>query len=237
MAEIAVRVLDESEWSLYRDVVTCPGESPDAFTATLADEADRDDQLWRDRMTRSDRPAAAQSRWELSASDPTSRTRQRPRSSDCTSSQMHGVLASLRRPRRGCGGVGEPEGLPQLYYWVGTDNARAIGFAKNFGFRTTSYRRPARGTDLQRGDEEIAMMLSLEPDASSSPNPTSRRAATGEGPLSRGPTWLTPGALADQTVTGRSGRLLKSVSAALIVNAVVNGRAQLLQRICKRGLP
>jgi hypothetical protein len=47
----------------------------------------------------------------------------------------------------------------------------------------TGYRRPARGSDLQRGDEEIALMLSLEPDATSSPNPSSRRAATGEGPL------------------------------------------------------
>ena len=26
-------------------------------------------------------------------------------------------------------------GYGQLYYWVGTDNGRAIGFAKNFGFR------------------------------------------------------------------------------------------------------
>jgi hypothetical protein len=66
---------------------------------------------------------------------------------------------------------------------VGTDNPRAIGFAKNFGFRTTSYRRPSRTSDLQRGEDEMAMMLSLEPDASSAPNPTRRRARTREGPL------------------------------------------------------
>jgi len=40
MTEIAVRVLDESEWPLYRDVrLRALAESPDAFTATLADEA------------------------------------------------------------------------------------------------------------------------------------------------------------------------------------------------------
>jgi GNAT superfamily N-acetyltransferase len=54
MTEIAVRVLEESEWALYRDVrLRALSESPDSFTATLADEADRDEQFWRDRMTRS----------------------------------------------------------------------------------------------------------------------------------------------------------------------------------------
>ena len=56
MAEIAVRVLDESGWSLYREArLRALEESPDSFTATLADEADRDEQFWRDRMTRSSR--------------------------------------------------------------------------------------------------------------------------------------------------------------------------------------
>lgn len=71
----------------------------------------------------------------------------------------------------------------QLYYWVGTDNGRAIGFAQNFGFRTTDYRRPSRSSDLEPG-EEIAMVLSLEPDATSAPNPTSEKPASREGPLS-----------------------------------------------------
>jgi uncharacterized protein YcaQ len=54
MSEISVRVLDESEWSLYRDIrLRALAESPGSFTATLADEADRDEQFWRDRMTRS----------------------------------------------------------------------------------------------------------------------------------------------------------------------------------------
>jgi len=54
MSEISVRVLAESEWSLYRDIrLRALAESPGSFTATLADEADRDEQFWRDRMTRS----------------------------------------------------------------------------------------------------------------------------------------------------------------------------------------
>ena len=54
MAEITVRVLGESEWSLYREVrLRALAQSPSAFTATLADEEDRGESFWRDRMTRS----------------------------------------------------------------------------------------------------------------------------------------------------------------------------------------
>jgi hypothetical protein len=59
MTEITVRVLDESGWSVYRDVrLRALAESPGSFTATLAEEADRDERFWRDRMTRSHRPLA-----------------------------------------------------------------------------------------------------------------------------------------------------------------------------------
>jgi hypothetical protein len=71
----------------------------------------------------------------------------------------------------------------QLYYWVGTDNGRAIGFAQNFGFRTTDYRRSSRSSQFEPG-EEIAMVLPLEPDTTLSPNPTGRKPTTREGPLS-----------------------------------------------------
>jgi hypothetical protein len=44
MTEITVRLLDESEWSVYRDVrLRALAESPGSFTATLAEEADRDE--------------------------------------------------------------------------------------------------------------------------------------------------------------------------------------------------
>jgi len=53
----------------------------------------------------------------------------------------------------------------------------SIGFAKNFGFRLTGARRPSHATNLDLGDEEIAMVLPLMNDGSSVPNPTSGHAA------------------------------------------------------------
>src|SRR4051794_20657282 len=59
MAEIMVRLLGESEWSPYRDVrLRALAESPRSFTASLAEESDREEQFWRDRMTRSHRLVA-----------------------------------------------------------------------------------------------------------------------------------------------------------------------------------
>ncbi len=56
MTEITVRVLGETDWRLYRKVrLNALEESPRSFTATLAEEAERDEQFWRDRMTRSHR--------------------------------------------------------------------------------------------------------------------------------------------------------------------------------------
>jgi GNAT superfamily N-acetyltransferase len=187
MAEIAVRVLDESEWALYRDVrLQALTESPDSFTATLADEADRDEQFWRERMTRShrllaDRGAEAQGIVSLG-----------PYEQEASAAEVFGlyVVPNARgtgvawRLVEAAAALANQQGYLQLYYWAGTDNARAVGFAKNFGFRTTGYRRPSRGSDLQLGEEEIALMLSLEPDTTAAPNPTSRRTGTRQGPLS-----------------------------------------------------
>jgi hypothetical protein len=98
MTEITVRVLDESDWSVYRDVrLRALAEYPGSFTATLAEEAGRDEQFWRDRMIRSTGcwPNEARYRRESSASNLTSRSPQRGRSSACMSSQGHGVPGSL----------------------------------------------------------------------------------------------------------------------------------------------
>jgi hypothetical protein len=56
------------------------------------------------------------------------------------------------------------------------DNGRAVGLANNFGFRTTDYRRPSGASDLEPG-EEIALVLSLEPDATLAPGSPATRAA------------------------------------------------------------
>ena len=186
MTEINVRVLDESEWSVYRDVpLRALAESPGSFTATLAEEADRDEQFWRDRMTRSHRLRAER------GPIPQGIISLGPYEQDPSAAEVFGlyVVPEARgtgvswRLVEAAAALATQQSYLQLYYWVGTDNGRAVGFAKNFGFRTTDYRRPSRASDLEPG-QEIAMVLSLEPDATLTPNPTSRKPATREGPLS-----------------------------------------------------
>jgi GNAT superfamily N-acetyltransferase len=185
MAEITVRVLDESEWSVYRDIrLRALAESPGSFTATLAEEADRDEQFWRDKMTRSHRLLAEQ------GSVPQGIVSLGPYEQEASAAEVFGlyVIPEARgtgvawRLVEAAAALATQQAYLQLYYWVGTDNGRAIGFANNFGFRLTDYRRPARVSGLEPG-EEIAMVLSLEPDATSAPNPTSAKPATREGPL------------------------------------------------------
>lgn len=186
MTEITVRVLDESEWSVYRDVrLRALAESPGSFTATLAEEADRDEQFWRDRMTRSHRLLAER------GSIPQGIVSLGPYEQEPSAAEVFGlyVVPEARgtgvswRLVEAAAALATQQAYLQLYYWVGTDNGRAVGFAKNFGFGTTDYRRPARASDPEPG-EEIAMVLSLETDATLAPNPTSRKPATREGPLS-----------------------------------------------------
>ena len=187
MSEISVRVLDESEWSLYRDIrLRALTESPRSFTATLADEADRDEQFWRDRMTRSYRLLAE--RGEL----PQGIVSLGPDEQDPAQAEVFGLYVVPEARSTGVSwrlveataDLAIQAGYTQLYYWVGTDNARAIGFGKNFGFLTTDRRRPAHPSDFHQGEDEIAMVLGLEPDTTSAPNPTSGKAATREGPIS-----------------------------------------------------
>jgi GNAT superfamily N-acetyltransferase len=186
MTEITVRVLDESEWSVYRDVrLLALAESPDSFTATLAEEADRDEQFWRDRMVRS--------HWLLAERGqvPQGIVSVGPYEEDPSAAEVFGLYVVPEA--RGTGvswglveaaaALATQQAYLQLYYWVGTDNGRAVGFANNFGFRITDFRRPTRASDPEPG-EEIAMVLSLEPDATTTPNPTRGKPATREGPFS-----------------------------------------------------
>ena len=183
MTEITVRVLDESEWSLYRDVrLRALAESPGSFTATLAEEADRDEQFWRDRMTRSHRLLAER------GPVPEGIVSLGPNEEEPSAAEVFGlyVVPEARgtgvswRLVEAAAALATRQAYLQLYYWVGTDNGRAVGFANNFGFRITDYRRPSRNSDLEPG--EVAMVLSLEPDATSTPNPTSGKPTTREGP-------------------------------------------------------
>ncbi len=176
MGETTVRVLDESDWALYRDVrLQALTESPDSFSATLADEADRDEQYWRERMARSarllaERDGVPQGVVSLGTSG-----------ADEPAAEVYGLYVVPEARGTGAGwrlvqaatDLATRKDFEQAYFWVGTDNPRAIGFANNFGFRVTGYRRPARAADLNLGDEEMAMVLPLRPDKTSSPNANS----------------------------------------------------------------
>jgi GNAT superfamily N-acetyltransferase len=180
MTASTVRVLTESDWALYRQVrLRALEESPESFIATLAEESDRDEGFWRERMRRSFRLLA-----EVD-SQPQGIVSLGTYAPEENSAECYGlyVLPSAR-------GVGVAwhlveeaerlatrEGYERLYYWVGTDNPRAIGFANNYGFRVTGHRRVARAIDVERGEEEMAMVLPLSPDTTSGPtNPTTDKA-------------------------------------------------------------
>ena len=185
MAEITVRVLDESDWSLYRDVrLHALAESPGSFTASFAEESDYEEQFWRDRMTRSHRLVAER------GSVPQGIVSVGPCGDDSTTAEVFGlyVVPAARgtgvswRLVEAAANQAAGDGYVQLYYWVGTDNGRAIGFANNFGFRSTDDRRPANSSEAEFGDEQIALVLWLEPDTRVAPNPTSGTATTRIGP-------------------------------------------------------
>jgi GNAT superfamily N-acetyltransferase len=187
MAEITVRILGESDWPLYREVrLRALAQSPSAFTATLADEEDRGESFWRDRMTRSYRLLAER------AQQPQGIVSLGVYDDEPSAAEVFGlyVIPEARgtgvswRLIEAAAALATQNGYAQLYYWVGSDNGRAIGFATNFGFLSSGYRRPSRASDLELGEEEVALVLSLEPDTTSVPNPTSGKAATREGPVS-----------------------------------------------------
>ncbi|MDN5761674.1 MAG: GNAT family N-acetyltransferase [Microlunatus sp.] len=178
MAKITVRILVESDWQLYRAArLRALQESPTFFTARLADEAAQGEQFWRDRMIQSVRLVAErQGRSEGIASLAGA-------ADDPETAEIFGlyVVPEARstgvswRLTEAAAALASQQGFQQLFYWVGIDNARAIAFAKNFGFRSTDYRRPSRAADLDLGDQEAAMVLPLVFDDTSVPNPTSGR--------------------------------------------------------------
>ncbi len=176
MKETTVRVLEESEWTLYRDVrLQSLTDSPDAFSARLAEEADQDEQFWRERMTRSHRLLAERK------GVPQGVVSVGPYENDPAAAEVYGlyVVPDARhggvawRLVEAATSVATRLGAERAYFWVGTDNPTAIGFANNVGFRVTGHRRPARTSDLERGDDEMAMVLPLQPDKTSTPNPNS----------------------------------------------------------------
>lgn len=185
MPELSVRVLAEADWEHYRSVrLAALKDAPHAFVSTFAAESDFPEQTWRDRMLRARRLVAEADgvdqgvvclgifNDDLSVGDlfglwvaPEARN---------TGVSWRLVEAAAKQAAQ--------DGRRQLYYWVGNENARAIAFASNFGFRLTGHRRAARVKNDDFGDQEIAMVLSLSTDPGSVPNPMRPRVAPQPGP-------------------------------------------------------
>lgn len=169
MAEINARTLDEDEWQLYREVrLAALKDAPEAFVARYEDEASYDEDFWRERMVRSRRIIAERDDAAVGLvclglhndkehigevfglwTAPTAR-------GDHIARQL--VTAAAEQAAA--------EGRKLLYFWVGSDNVPAIGFASNFGFRPTSERRPMRVADgaTAPDEDEVAMVLPLSAD-------------------------------------------------------------------------
>ena len=138
---------------------------PRSFTATLAEETDRDEQFWRDRMTRSHRLLAER------GPVPQGIVSLGPYEQEPSAAEVFGlyVVPEARgtgvswRLVEAAAALATQQAYLQLYYWVGTDNGRAIGFAQNFGFRSTDYRRPSRGSDLEPGGGDRAWCCRWSP--------------------------------------------------------------------------
>ena len=185
MGSIEVRLLTERDWQLYRDVrLQSLQESPAAFATTYEVEAARPDDYWRERMTSCDRllavrDGAPQGVVSLYHGDPAEATGE--------------VLALWVRPEARNTGVAwqlleaavaraAAVGLRKVSYWVSTENGRALAFATNYGFRPTSQRRTVEASSEEFGDQEIALVMPVAQDLTSSPNPSAPRLTSGPGP-------------------------------------------------------
>ncbi len=174
MSEITVRALTEDEWEQYRSVrLSALKESPEAFVATFEKESEYDEDLWRARMTRSERLLAeADGKAVGVASLGTVEGDSGVELGELFGLWVapgwrgHGVAASLVKAGAE---HARNRGFGHVAYWVGTDNGRAVAFASSFGFRPTDSRRPMRVRSEEDGEEEIAMILPLGADRGSLP--------------------------------------------------------------------
>ncbi len=174
MAEISVRVLGEEDWQVYRDLrLSALKESPGAFVAGYDEESAYDEQLWRDRMVRAHRLAAE------SDGGPVGTVclgvhEDEPDAGEVfglwVAPEARGTGVAWKLVRAGAARAAE-DGRKRLYFWVGTEDGRAVAFASSFGFRPTADRRQTRVASEMDGDTEIAMVLPMSGYPQSSENP------------------------------------------------------------------
>jgi len=173
MLDLTVRVLGQQDWPVYRAVrLAALEESPDVLGATRDREASADEDHWRVQMTAA-RRLVVELDGRVCGVVSVGRFGEEPDSADLSRLWVDPSARSTGAAGRlvdSAVTLAAAEGLKRMYYWVGTENARAIGFATSFGFRVTSRRRAVDGEDPASGDTEIALVLPLEADSSTVPN-------------------------------------------------------------------
>ena len=185
MGEIAVRVLEEDDWQDYRAVrLAALRESPEAYLATYAEEATQPEQYWRHCMVRADRLLAESSGAPLGIAsvDLDEDAAESASVSDLWVTPTARNTGVASRLVQAAADQAMNRGCTKLYYWVSTENGRAIGFASNAGFRVTSQRRTARTENKEFGDQEIAFVLSLANDPQAVATSTPSRLTSKPGP-------------------------------------------------------
>ena len=167
--------LEEQDWPIYRDLrLAAVQESPGVFGDTYHDEAAADQTYWRSQL------AAARRIVAESDGSPFGVVSVGSFDQEPGSVELFGLWVDPTARSTGVAGrlvdtaatLAAVDGATQMYYWAGTENGPAIGFATGFGFRITSHRRPATSGDHTVGDTEIALVLPLKDDPHIVPNAT-----------------------------------------------------------------
>lgn len=150
--------------------------APQAFVARFQDGASYGEDVWRDRMTRARRLVAER------ADHPVGLVGLGLHDDDPETCEVFGLwTAPSARGERAAWALvsaaarkAAEDGCLMLYFWAGSDNAAAIGFASSFGFRPSGERRSVQVADRgieNDGDDgdkeqadEVAMVLPLSVD-------------------------------------------------------------------------
>lgn len=183
MTDITVRVLDEQDWQIYRDVrLAALADSPNAFAASAAQERQFDDAFWRRRLTRSRRMVAQRGEDVLGVVSVGRASEEDPRACELfglwVTPQLRGQGVAWKLVQAGVDQAAT-DSFEFVVYWVGTDNGRGVAFASSFGFRPTDARRPMEVTgvpdgvqpaELEDPEDEMAMVYSVGGDASGVPS-------------------------------------------------------------------
>ncbi|MDQ2710484.1 MAG: GNAT family N-acetyltransferase [Actinomycetota bacterium] len=185
MSEISVRLLRVEDWRDYREVrLAALQESPQAFQATYAEEATKLEPHWRDCMGQADRLLAEREGTPLGVASVMMNDAATQSADLCDlwvkpEVRNTGIASRLAQA---AADQAVQDGCTHLFYWVSTENGRAIAFASNAGFRVTSQRRTTRTEDREFGDQEIAMVQSLADDPRSVPSSSPPRLTSEAGP-------------------------------------------------------